>query len=112
MDCLTPIVNNLDHPDLHYLKDTGVYYLGGVGFSVLDCWDDPENLPDPKTIDSDTKVLLYHGTVDKAETDLGFMLPSDMKTHQFNGYDMVLLGDIHKMQTLQEYKPGLSLIHI
>ncbi len=110
MDCLTPIVNNLNHPDLHYLKDTGVYYLGGVGFSVLDCWDDPENLPDPKAIDSDTKVALYHGTVDKAETDLGFMLPSDIKTHQFDGYDMVLLGDIHKMQTMQKYKPGKPAI--
>ena len=110
LDVLTPIVNNLNHPDLHYLKDTGVYYVGGVGFAVLDVWDDTENLPDPKKIKSDTKVLLYHGTVDKAETDLGFMLPSDMKTHQFNGYDMVLLGDIHKMQTLQEYKPGRPII--
>mgnify|MGYP001203084760 CR=1 FL=1 len=106
LDVLTPIVNNLQHKDLHYLKDTGVYRLADVDFAVLDVWDDPVNLPNPKKMEAPTKVLLYHGTVDKAETDLGFMLPSDMKTHQFNGYDMVLLGDIHKMQTLQEYKDG------
>jgi len=107
LDVLTPIVNNLNHPDLHYLKDTGIYYVGGVGFAVLDVWDDDvKSIPNPKDIKSDTKVLLYHGTVDKAETDLGFALPSEVKTKHFNGYDMVLLGDIHKFQTLQEYKPG------
>ena len=25
MDVLTPIVENLNHPDLHYLKDSGIY---------------------------------------------------------------------------------------
>ena len=106
LDVLSPIVDNLQHPDLHYLKDTGVYYVGGVGFSVLDVWDDVDNMPKPKDIDADTKVLLYHGTVDKSQTDIGFMLPSDVKLKDFDGYDMVLLGDIHKMQTMQEYVPG------
>ena len=106
LDVLSPIVTNLNHSNLHYLKDTGVYRVADVDFAVLDVWDDPANLPNPKDMDSNTKVLLYHGTVDKAETDLGFMLPSDMKTPQFDGYDMVLLGDIHKMQTLQEYSDG------
>ena len=106
LDVLSPIVDNLQHPDLHYLKDTGVYYIGGVGFSVLDVWDDVDNMPKPKDIDADTKVLLYHGTVDKSQTDIGFMLPSDVKLKDFDGYDMVLLGDIHKMQTMQEYVPG------
>ncbi len=106
LDVLTPIVDNLKHPDLHYWKDTGTYYVGGVGFGVLDVWDDEANLPDPKKIESDHKVLLYHGTVDKAGTDLGFALPSDVKLKDFDGYDMVMLGDIHKMQTMQAYKPG------
>ena len=30
LDVLTPIVDNLKHPDLHYWKDTGIYYVGGV----------------------------------------------------------------------------------
>ena len=106
LDVLTPIVDNLKHPDLHYWKDTGIYYVGGVGFGVLDVWDDENNMPNPKDIKSDTKVLLYHGTVDKSKTDLGFALPSAVKLKDFNGYDMVMLGDIHKMQTMQDYKPG------
>jgi DNA repair exonuclease SbcCD ATPase subunit len=105
LDVLTPIVSNLDHPDLYYFKDTGVYSVGDVDFAVLDVWDSLKNLPNPKKMTAKTKVLLYHGTVDKSQTDLGFALPSAVKTRHFNGYDMVLLGDIHKMQTLQEYRP-------
>lgn len=58
-----------------YLKDTGVYHIGDIGFAVLDVWDDePEKIPDPDNIVSNTKVLLYHGTVDKSKTDLGYAI--------------------------------------
>jgi len=106
LDVLQPIVNNIQNENLHYLNETGVYYLADVAFAVLEVRDSVANLPDPKTINSDTKILLYHGTVDKSQTDLGFRLQSSMKLKDFNGYDMVLLGDIHKMQTMQEYKQG------
>jgi DNA repair exonuclease SbcCD ATPase subunit len=106
LDVLTPIVNNIDHPDLYYLKDTGVYKCADTALAVLDVWDNEKNMPNPKKIDLPNKILFYHGTVDKAKTDLGFMLPSDVKIKDFNGYDMVMLGDIHKFQTMQEYKPG------
>ena len=105
LDVLQPIVNNLQHPNLYYLNKTGAYYVGDIALAVLEVRDDESNLPDPKEIDSDTKVLLFHGTVDKSQTDLGFNLPSAVKLKDFDGYDMVLLGDIHKMQTMQEYKP-------
>ena len=40
MDCLTPIVDNLNHPNLHYLKRTGVYTLvADTDFIVWDVWD-------------------------------------------------------------------------
>ena len=56
LDVLQPIVDNLQHPNLHYLKDTGVYHVGDVGFAVLDVWDDePEKIPDPDNIVSNTK---------------------------------------------------------
>jgi len=104
LDVLTPIVNNLDHPNLHYLKDTGVYEVADASFAVLDVWDNVKNMPNPDEINSKNKILLFHGTVDKSETDLGFNLPSDVKLKDFDGYDMVMLGDIHKMQTMQGYK--------
>ena len=45
---------------------------------------------------------MFHGTVDRCETDLGYRLPSDVKITKFDGYDMGLLGDIHKRQHLNK----------
>ena len=102
LDVLTPIVNNLNHPNLHYLKDTGVYKCADVSFVVWDVWDDKKEDIKAKDVEGDTKVVLFHGTVDRCETDLGFRLPSDVKITQFKGYDMALLGDIHKRQHLNK----------
>ena len=84
MDVLTPIVNNLQHPNLHYLKDTGVYKFADTSFVVWDCWTDEKDFIEAKDVEGNTKVVLFHGTVDRCETDLG------------------LLGDIHKRQHLNK----------
>ena len=104
MDVLTPIVNNLNHKDLHYLKDSGVYKCADVSFVVWDCWTKEEDFILSDDVDGDTKVVLFHGTVDRAETDLGFFLPSDVHIDKFKGYDLGLLGDIHKKQFLNKEK--------
>ena len=103
LDVLTPIVENLNHPNLYYFKDSGVYKFADVSFVVWDVWDKEEDYLRAENVEGDTKVLLYHGTVDQSLTDLGFKLPSKVKMESMDGFDMVLLGDIHKMQTLQEY---------
>ena len=102
LDVLTPIVNNLNHPDLHYLKDSGIYKCADVSFVVWDCWTDEKDFITSDQVDGDTKVVLFHGTVDRAETDLGFFLPSDVHIDKFKGYDLGLLGDIHKKQFLNK----------
>ena len=102
LDVLTPIVDNLNHPNLHYLKDSGVYKCADTTFVVWDCWTDEKDFIEAKDIEGDTKVVLFHGTVDRCETDLGFRLPSDVKITKFKGYDMGLLGDIHKRQHLNK----------
>ena len=104
MDVLTPIVNNLNHKDLHYLKDSGVYKCADVSFVVWDCWTKEEDFILSDDVEGDTKVVLFHGTVDRAETDLGFFLPSDVHIDKFKGYDLGLLGDIHKKQFLNKEK--------
>ena len=102
MDVLSPIVNNLKHSDLHYLKDSGVYKCADVKFVVWDVWEKEDDYIEAKDFEGDTKVVLFHGTVDKSETDLGFFLPSDVKIAKFKGYDLGLLGDIHKRQHLNK----------
>ena len=102
MDVLSPIVNNLQHSDLHYLERSGVYKCADVKFVVWDVWEKEDDYIEAKDFDGDTKVVLFHGTVDKSETDLGFFLPSDVKISKFKGYDLGLLGDIHKRQHLNK----------
>ncbi len=102
MDCLSPIVNNLKHPNLHYLRNTGVYKCADTSFVVWDVWDSEKDFIPSKDVEGDTKIVLFHGTVDKAETDLGFRLPSDVHIDKFKGYDLGLLGDIHKRQFINK----------
>ena len=71
LDCLTPIVENLNHPNLHYLKRTGVYTCADTDFVVWDVWDEEKDYIKAKDVPGDrTKVVLFHGTVDRSETDL------------------------------------------
>jgi DNA repair exonuclease SbcCD ATPase subunit len=103
LDVLTPIVENLNHPNLHYLKRTGIYTCADTDFIVWDVWDKEKDYIKAKDVPGDrTKVVLYHGTVDRSETDLGFKLPSKIKMSMFKGYDLGLLGDIHKRQHLNK----------
>ena len=102
MDVLSPIVNNLQHSDLHYLKHSGVYKCADARFVVWDVWEKEDDYIEAKDVEGDTKIVLFHGTVDKSETDLGFKLPSDVKISKFKGYDLGLLGDIHKRQHLDK----------
>ena len=100
LDVLTPIVENINHPNLHYLRNTGVYKCADTSLVVWDVWDKEENYPTASEVEGDTKVVLFHGTVDQAQTDLGFVLPSDVHIDKFDGYDLGLLGDIHNRQFL------------
>ena len=103
LDCLSPIVDNLNHPNLHYLKRTGVYTFADTDFIVWDVWDKEKDFIKAKDVPGDrTKVVLFHGTVDRSDTDLGFKLPSKVKMSMFKGYDLGLLGDIHKRQHLNK----------
>ena len=102
LDCLTPIVENLNHPNLHYLKNTGVYKCADTQLVVWDVWDKEKDYIKAKDVEGETKIVLFHGTVDRSETDLGFKLPSKVKMSMFKGYDLGLLGDIHKRQHLNK----------
>ena len=41
LDALSPIVKALDHQDLHYLKDNGIYLISGIHFNVLSVYNKP-----------------------------------------------------------------------
>ena len=101
LDVLTPIIENLNNERIHYLRDTGIYPFGNLTFVVYSILDKKENWPKAELVDGENKICLFHGPVNKAETDIGYTVSSNSFTvDMFDGFDMALLGDIHKRQTL------------
>jgi len=102
MDALRPIYDSLKHPNLHYLDKTEVYETADLYLSVFDIADEPENYTKATDIPDDKlKVAFFHGAVDSSTTDGGFKVTNlNHGIGMFSGYDLVLLGDIHKHQYL------------
>ena len=113
-DVLSPIVDLVQqiNPRIHYWKKSGVYDLGDCKFGFLSVFDikkdgkpNVKNLPKAKDIDGEHKIAVYHGGVGRFEVDTGLWMSDDnVNANNFDGYDMVLLGDIHKRQFLDEDK--------
>ena len=104
LDVLTPIVEALNLENFHYLKDTQVFWLDGVAFSVFSIFDNKDNwiMADDFSLSSARKkIALFHGPVDHSQTDIGYVVSSrHFTTDLFDGFDLALLGDIHKRQEL------------
>tara|TARA_R100000030_G_scaffold66528_1_gene50668 strand:+ start:4 stop:2769 length:2766 start_codon:yes stop_codon:yes gene_type:complete len=65
--------------------------------------DNKENWPKGKDVEGENTIALFHGPVNKAQTDIGYTVSSNsFKVDMFDGFDMAMLGDIHKRQTFGE----------
>lgn len=110
LDSISPVVDAIRHPNLFYLKKSGLYSAGNICINNYSVFDSPENYIKGKDIPQiyrnkyDHFICLFHGQVDGTLTDLGFKLTNPfIKVDIFDNHDIALLGDIHKEQTLQEY---------
>ena len=105
LDALSPIVNAINHKNIHYLKDNGIYEVQGVHFNVMGVDEKPINYINAADFDGEYKIALHHGSVHNASTDAGFTLSNThVTTDIFRGHDLTLLGDIHKPQYLDDNK--------
>jgi DNA repair exonuclease SbcCD ATPase subunit len=101
LDVLTPIVDALNLPNFHYLRDTQIYSIGGVDFSVFSIFDKKENWITADKMFANKKIALFHGPVDNSQTDVGYVVSSrHFTTDMFDGFHLALLGDIHKRQEM------------
>ena len=108
LDSLTPIVSALNHKNLSYLRDSGIYLFGNILFNHMSVLESQDNyvsykdIPQKYKLDYEHKICLFHGPVDQALTDVGYTVSNRSVTLDlFTGHDIVLLGDIHKYQKLQ-----------
>ena len=103
LDALTPIVNALNLDNLIYFKESGIKTVGNVNFYHWSVFD--KKVDYPKISTAGYNVCLYHGLVNAAVNDYGYVMKSDyMKAVDFSGFDLTLLGDIHTNQYLNEKK--------
>jgi DNA repair exonuclease SbcCD ATPase subunit len=113
LDCLTPIVDALNHPNLYYLKPTDIFRYENILFNHFSVFDAPDkyikydNIPAKYRLETDHHIALFHGPVNNAITDVGYTVSNRAITNDlFDGHHIVMLGDIHKHQVLQEYDDG------
>jgi DNA repair exonuclease SbcCD ATPase subunit/DNA repair exonuclease SbcCD nuclease subunit len=107
LDALTPIVKALKHPNLFYLKDNGVWKMGNISFGHTSVFSNRASIIPASDIDGGVKIALFHGAVDGVKTEHGFELKNkNINVSSFDGYHMVLLGDIHMPN--QELRPDGS----
>ena len=100
-DSISAIMAEHEINNLYYLRDTGAYRYNNIIFGVSSLYDG-EFIKSNNIIKNkhDTLVGLYHGPVGACSTSVGVILHGDKKITDFDGYDYVLLGDIHKYQFL------------
>jgi len=103
-DAITPILKALNLPRVHLYKDSGVYadpYNPQVNWCVYSPFDEGNY---DKVIPEEGKIniALYHGAMWGSHTDSNWALEGEANVKDFKHFEFVMLGDIHKRQTLYE----------
>ena len=99
-DAISPVINALNDPRIRLYKQSGVYRMcPGFNWCVFSVSDEPGwRIVYP--VPGEVNIALFHGSVGGSHTDTGWELESDRDVSSFDGYDFVMLGDIHSHQYL------------
>jgi DNA repair exonuclease SbcCD ATPase subunit len=108
-DAISPIVNAMDNERIHLYKNSGNFDIGTIGskelnLCVYSCFDKP-GWSHVTQVEDAINVAAFHGSVGGTKMDNGWVMPdskAEVQLSMFDGYDFVLLGDIHKRQFLAE----------
>ena len=101
-DALTPIVEALDHNNLHLLKNSGEAHLNDeYCLNVLSVFD-RDNWVTPTDSDK-INIALYLGSISRCKTDMNWTMTfGEDEISIFDDFDFAMLGDIHRRQFLDE----------
>jgi len=107
LDALTPVVENLEHPNIYFHKYAKKIALTDeVDLHVLSIVD-PENWQETLD-DKKINIALYHGSVKGVKTDVGWTMEhGDIEISELSKYDYALLGDIHKTNQIVDNNPKI-----
>ncbi len=99
-DAISPIVEALQHRNLHLLKNSGeTEALPGLTLNVLSVFD-RDNWLKPSN-ENNINIALYHGSIHGCQTSQGYvMTEAEDSVNIFDDFDFAMLGDIHKAQAM------------
>ncbi len=109
-DSIEAILSERNIENLYYFKNSGIYQYGNIIFGVSSLLDNQfikaDDIIDNYNGNINNMLLigLYHGPVGACNTAVGVVLNGDKQVSDFDGYDFVLLGDIHKFQYVDNNK--------
>ncbi len=99
MDSISPIVDAISNDNVSYLTESKGYEDDNIVWCVYSIFEENER-PDIDSIRKEfgkdkSYVGLYHAPVNGAITAIGYEFEDHNDLEQFDGCDMVLMGDIH-----------------
>lgn len=95
LDALTPIINQLANPKIHFYKNSGIYPDENVNWVVYSIFDGDIPVSPIKTSGDQRNYGLFHGKIQKAKTNTGFEFDDGVDTRIFDDLDAVFCGDLH-----------------
>lgn len=112
LDSITPIIEAINNDNVSYLKESKCYEDNNIVWCAYSIFEENErpNIEEGRKQygDDKTYVGLYHAPVNGALTAIGYEFEDHNDLEQFDGCDMVLMGDIHLYQEFN-YK-GIPIV--
>ncbi len=113
LDAITPIISAIGSSTRHPIvlcKKSGVYpmHVAGYNLCVFSCFDE-EGWDKVKPVPGDINIAAFHGGIAGCLLDSDMEYQADTTIDLFNGFNVALLGDIHRMQFLS-YKQVRVLV--
>ena len=97
VDAISPILDVIQNPNIIFIKENGLFEIGGVVFNHMAVDVAPVDYIRADQFDAPYKIALHHGAVNTAKTDIGYQITNEnVTTELFDGHNITLLGDIHK----------------
>ena len=104
LDTLSPIIENLRNKNIIYSKATELIEVDNLQFAHQSIFSEKKDFVKAHELDNDkVKIAMYHGVFSGADFGGYMVKDGEVDAKDFNGFDMVLLGDLHNSQRLQSY---------
>ncbi len=108
-DAVSPIVEALNNSRVTLYKKSGVYeFAPGYNWCIFSLFDE-EGWSAVKPVPGKVNIACYHGPVYGATTETDWLVEEGLSIEFFEEYDLVLLGDIHRMQYLSARQVELEI---